>query len=169
MEQTSDFERILLADPHIKKIYYDPAYDKPLINYDLLFAEDYQKSAQKQVDDIFDKLNAPFIEDIFGKDHLSRRGWTTEMSAKRRGIWEYLDQNAFKVNNWGAIFEAINRFRLHIADYIGPELLIFERKLNAVSDLPAVKYNDLEVAQAVEYVSSIRRAAYDVLIFLASV
>ncbi|MBI5881369.1 hypothetical protein HZB90_04525 [archaeon] len=92
----SPIEKLLLADPHVKRIDH-PRYEIPAVDYCLW--QD-KKNAEKAITSVVEYLQAPCVVDIFGVDHGARHRWEATLP---KSAQEMLDRNPVGANSLSVV------------------------------------------------------------------
>ena len=110
----SEIERIVLSDPHIKRIV--PAEEWAVPKIDLaLWSERWRQRKDNDLRYLIDFLRMPYIIDDFETDHTARTEWRSELNSKYKGSLKYVLRDALRGNTIGQL----NRVRNFNLGYVG--------------------------------------------------
>ena len=93
----SEIERIVLSDPHIKRILPGEEWNIPKIDL-ALWSGHWSQRKNKDLRYLTDFLGMPYIIDDFETDHEARGQWRSELNSKYGDFWEYVKRDALRGN-----------------------------------------------------------------------
>lgn len=152
----------------IRNIYHDYKWKIPKINPSLFRGD--SKKIEEMIKDLEKFLNAPYIEDIFGRDEKSRskfhRWISKDIQNYNSKDYKTITNCALRVNLFGHSW--IRIYRLENL-YIGNNIKEFKKIRGEIKDLipKTEKYRKMCFQERMGHVKKIKRKTYELLKFLS--
>ena len=150
-------EKTLTKDEHVKAIHYFDHEVFPEINYSLW---KYERRAQDSVTALQDYIDAPCIEDTFGNDHVARRKWRDDVTARDQIIQQVLDDDVMGAGKYLNVYNHLEKLGI---GYIGTNGEELAGLVSSIKGAITEEYHNLLFEQKLEMVYGIKRRAYDIL------
>ena len=157
----SEIERIVLSDPHIKRIVPAEEWDVPKIDL-ALWSERWRQRKDKDLRYLTDFLRMPYIIDNFETDHTARRQWRSELSSKYRGSLKYVRRDALRGNTISGL-NSVSNFNLGYTGTNPNEI----RHESSQMAMPGSDYMTWSTERKIKFVSELKVKLYGFLQFLS--
>jgi len=157
----SEIERIVLSDPHIKRIVPAEEWDIPKIDL-ALWSESCRRRMNKSLRYLIDFLGRPYIIDDFETDDGARRQWRMGLTSKQQGAYEYLKNSALSATK----IQGVNHIRQLKSDYTGTNISMLQDELSQIP-IPGPEYVTWSTEKKKEVVCELKVKIYGFLKFLS--
>ena len=151
---------MLLEDQNVVTLHFFEHPEYPRIDYSMWRSP---QKAENEISELIDYIDSPAIEDVFGKDHTSRKKWHAKLEDKE--VKKILKSDPLQANAFHTPEYHLDNLK---KGYKGPnkdKLLGMCAEL--YDDFPDGRYSELGFQTKLVAANNIKQRVYDILVFLS--
>lgn len=162
----NNIEEILKNDLHVIVIHPAEKWDLPNIDYSL-WSKKRREHKKRNIRQLEDFLQQPYIVDDFGNNHIARRTWRKLLELKYSWFSDYYEKNALK---WGSTQLVFLVMETLPSSYLGQDLEQLKSLTENVMGMVENKEKEYSLKsnqEKMDYMKQIKKEAYGILKFLS--